>query len=416
LKQFSKILLRAIIALALVTALSLHPLGPVRAATNANVYVLGVSNPTDPLITDLQSLTSSVTLLTSVTSLLTLSPSSILYIDGSWLATASSLDPLVMPVIVQTVLTGLPTVVVRGDPSILANSVSGLMKFDNPGLPLIAEGVHVTGTLANGIEQGALLRVIAGFDYSVAAEFQWASQQIPQSSSLPILAPMGSMGRSTGPDTITQDSPQPYWLSLIQASTDTGTNFQPYGQVITTFLIYELQNSGSTSSKWFDIFTNQTMIPGAKAFHSSYRNYLETSSAQPGNQTTNIFVSNGPASQVSSGPFTVNYSIGTFAGSYNDTVTSTQSMSYSLKSANVTNTNPNPNNTNPGVGWIHTINGGTSAGKVTLQFIPGWTDEVSQNNPAQVSGTVVATFATFSDSTTTTSTMSTGINFAFSGG
>jgi len=409
-------LLKGVIVLALVTVLSLHPLGPVRAATNAHVYVLGVSNPTDPLITDLQSLTPSVTILTSVASLLTLSPSSILYIDGSWLATASSLDPLVMPVIVQTVLTGLPTVVVRGDPSILANSVSGLMKYDNPGLPQIAEGVHVTASLAGGLKQGSLLRVIAGFDYSIAAEYQWATQQIPQSISLPVLAPMSSGSRSTNPASITQDPASPYWLSLIQATTDTGTHFKPYGQVITTFSIYQLQNSGSNSSKWFDIFTNQTMIPGAVVFHSSYRNYLETSNAQPGNQNTNIFVSNGPASQISSGPTTVTYTIGTFAGAYNDTVTSTQSMSYFLKNANVTNTNPNPNSTNPNVGWIHTISGGTSAGKLALQFIPGWTDEVAQSYPAEVSGTVVATFATFSDSITTTSTASTGVSFAFSGG
>lgn len=409
-KQYSNMILRAFIVLALVTALSLHPLEPVKGTSNTPVYVLGVSNPADPLITDLQTLTSSVTLLTSVTSLITLSPSSILFIDGSWLTSASSLNPTVMPAIVQTVLTGMPSVVVRGDPSILANSISGLMKFTNPGLPLIAEGVHVSGTLTAGIQQGALLRVISGFDYSVTAEFQWASQQIPQSSALPTLAPL-SNAESTRPATITQASTGPYWLLILQASTDTGNHFQPFGQVITTFSIYELQNSGSTSSKWFNIFTNQTMTPGVAVFNSNYRNYVEATSAHPNNQTTNIFVSNGPASQVSSGPTTVSYSIGTFAGSFNDTVTSTQTMSYFLKNANVTNTSTAPN-----VGWIHTISGGTSAGKLTLQFIPGWTDEVSQGNPLTFNGDLIATFATFSNSGTATSTASTDVSFQIFGG
>src|SRR5712664_557939 len=118
-KQYSDIILRAFIVLALVTALSLHPLGSVRGANNTPVYVLGVLNPADPLITDLQPLPPAVTILTSTTSLTTLSPNSILFIDGSWLASASSIDPTVMPAIVQTVVAGLPTVVVRGDPSLL---------------------------------------------------------------------------------------------------------------------------------------------------------------------------------------------------------------------------------------------------------------------------------------------------------
>src|SRR5713101_6864620 len=189
-KENSRIILRIVVVLALVIAMGVRPFGPVKAASSTPVYVLGVTNPTDPLITDLQSLTSSVTILTSVTGLTTLAQGSILYIDGTWLASTSSLNPTIIPTIIQTILTGLPTIVVRGDPSILANSISGLMKFENPGLPLIAEGVHLTGTLTGGIQQGALLRVISGFDYSIAAEFQWATQQITQSSPLPVLAPL----------------------------------------------------------------------------------------------------------------------------------------------------------------------------------------------------------------------------------
>jgi hypothetical protein len=410
-QQYRTVFLRVMIALALVAALSVHPLGTVRATSNTPVYVLGVSNATDPLIIDLQSLTSSVNLLNSVTSLTTISTGSILYIDGSWLATTSSQDPTVMPTIVQAVLAGLPTVVVRGDPSILVNSISGLMKLNNPGLPLIAEGVHVTGTLASGVDQGALLRVISGFDYSVSAEFQWAVQQIPQSGPLPLLAPLADRGQSASPAGFTQDQTGPYWLLLLQASSDTGNFFSPYGQVITTFSLYGLQNSGSTSSKWFDIFTNQTVTPGAVAFNSNYRNYLETTNAHPNNQTTNIFVSNGPATQINSGPSTITYTIGSFAGTSNATITSTQTMSYSLKNSNVTNTSSYPN-----VGWIHTIAGGTSAGKLTLQYIPGWTDEVAQGHPLTINGDLATTFATFNNSATPTSTATTDLTFEIFGG
>jgi hypothetical protein len=115
-KENSRIILRIVVVLALVVAMGVRPFGPVKGASSTPVYVLGVSNPTDPLIIDLQSLTSSVTILTSVTGLTTLSTSSILYIDGSWLASVSSLDPTVIPTIDRTVLAGLPAVVVRGTP------------------------------------------------------------------------------------------------------------------------------------------------------------------------------------------------------------------------------------------------------------------------------------------------------------
>jgi hypothetical protein len=411
--RFPNLFFRAIVVMALVVVLGLQPLGSVRATSNTAVYVLGVSNPTDPLIIDLQSLTSSVTLLTSAGSLATLSAGSILYVDGSWLSSASSQDPTIIPTIVQTILTGLPTIEVRGDPSILANSVSGLVKFQNPGLPLIAEGVHISATLPGGLQQGELLRIISGFDYSVAAEFQWATSQIAQPSLPALASPLVKAGSRVNPTAPTLSNSSPFWQLILQASTDTGNQFSPFGQVVTTFSIYQLQNSGSTSSKWFDIFTNQTVTPGIVAFNSNYRNYQEITSAHPNDQTTNIFVNNGPPSQISSGPTTVSYSIGTIAGQFNDTVTSTQAMSYALKSANVTNTSASP-----AVGWIHTINGGTSAGKLILQFIPGWTDEVAQRHPLTVSGDLQVVFATFSNSNTAsvTQTQTTDLSFEIFGG
>ena len=401
-KKNSRNILRIMVVLSIVAAMSIRPLGPVKAASNTPVYVIGVSNPTDPLIVDLGSLTSSVTILSSIAGLTTLSPSSILYIDGSWLASVSSLDHTVIPTIDQTVLAGIPAIVVRGDPSILAGSISGLMKLQNPGLPLIAEGVHVIGTLADGTKQGTLLRVISGFDYSVAAEFQWANQQIAQPGVPTTFAPLPSTQQFSKPVIVTQNPTGPFWQFVLKASTDTSDHFRPAGQVITTFTVYELQNSGSANFKWFNIFSNQTMIPGAVAFsNSTYRNYLETAFSNPNGQY-NTYVSNGPPSQFSSGSTTVSYSIGT--------VDSTQSMSYFLKNTNVTNTSSAPN-----VSWTHTITGQTAAGKLILQVIPGWTDRVVQTQPLNIQGNVTVTFATFSNSQVT-STSSTGVAFGIGGG
>lgn len=400
-KKKSRNLLRIIVVLAIVAAMSIRPFGPVKAASNTPVYVIGVLSPLDPLIVDLQNLTPSVTILTSITGLATLSTSSILYIDGSWLASVSSSDPTVIPTIDHTVLAGIPAIVVRGDPSILAGSISGLMKLQNPGLPLIAEGVHVIGTLADGTKQGTLLRVTSGFDYSVAAEFQWANQQITQPGIPTTFAPLPTTQQFSKPVIVTQNPTGLFWQFILQASTDTSDHFKPYGQVITTFTLYELQNSGSTSFKWFNIFSNQTMIPGTVAFNSTYRNYVETAFSQPNDQY-NTYVSNGPPSQFSAGSTTVSYSIGTN--------NSTQSMSYFLKNTNVAN-----NSSPPNVSWTHTITGQTAAGKLILQVIPGWTDRVVQTQPLNIQGNVTVTFATFSNSQVT-STALTGVAFGIGGG
>lgn len=389
-KKKSRNILRIIVVLAIVAAMTIRPLGPVKATSDTPVYVIGVLSPLDPLIVDLQSLTPSVTILTSITGLATLSTGSILYIDGSWLASVSSVVPTAIPTIDQTVLAGVPAIVVRGDPSILAGSISGLLKLQNPGLPLIAEGVHVTGTLADGTKQGSLLRVISGFDYSVATEFRWANQQIAQVGAPTTFAPA----------LITQDANGPSWQFILQASTDTSDNFKPFGQVITTFTVFELQNSGSTSFKWFNIFSNQTMIPGTVAFNSNYRNYVETAFSQPNDQN-NTYVSNGPPSQFSSGSTTVGYSIGT--------ANSTQSMSYFLKNTNIAN-----NSSPPSVSWTHTITGQTAAGKLILQVIPGWTDRVVQTQPLNIQGSVTVTFATFMNSQVTDSAL-TGVAFGIGG-
>ncbi len=408
-----KLVVRLDVALlfALTIAMLVH-VGSVVATSATPTYVLGVSNPLDPLVVDLQSLTSQVTLLPSVSGLASLGGNSILFIDGSWLATASSLDPTVLATIVQTVLSGVPTVVVRGNPAILENSVSGLMKFATPNLPLISDGVQITGALADGTRQATSLKVIAGFDYAIGTEFQWAQQQLARAGAPITLAPLSTPSRSSGPAIVPQDTstaPAPSWSFVIKVTTDTGDFFQPVGRVSTTIKVFRLENSGSGSFKWYNFFFNQTLQPGIQLYGSNYRNYLEQSFVQA-NNNNNLLVDHGPAAMFNAGPSVVTYSIGTQAGVLNATVTSNQTMSYFLKNTNVTDTSSGSN-----LSWVHSIDGGTSVGKLTLQIIPGWTDRVMVGSPVDVQGSFTTTFAIFSGGTVT-HTNSTYVQFSASGG
>jgi hypothetical protein len=400
--------------LVLTIALMVHA-GSVVATSSTTTYVLGVTNPLDPLVVDLQSLTSSVTLLPSVSALSSIGGNSILFIDGSWLATASSLDPTILSSVVKTVLTGIPTVVVRGNPAILENSVSGLMKFSTPNLPLISDGVQITGALADGTRQATSLKVIDGFDYAVGAEFQWAQQQLARAVAPITLAPMGTSTKSSGPAIIPQDTstaPAPSWSFVIKLTTNTGDYFKPYGRVSTTFTVFRLENSQSGSFKWYNFFFNQTLQPGIQIYgNSSYRNYLEQNFAQVNNQNSNLFVAHGPAALFNAGPAVVTYSIGTQAGAFNAAVTSNQTTSYFLKNTNVTDTSSGSN-----LSWLHSINGGTSVGKLTIQVIPGWTDKVMMGSPVDLQGSVTTTFAIFNGGGTVTNTRSTYMQFSAFGG
>jgi len=58
-----------------------------------------------------------------------------------------TLNPTALPLLDSTVLNGVPSVVVRGSPTILQNSISGLIKGQVPNLPLIAEGLKIFNTL-----------------------------------------------------------------------------------------------------------------------------------------------------------------------------------------------------------------------------------------------------------------------------
>jgi len=85
-------------------------------------YVLGVTNPTDTLIVDLHSLTSSVTAPPGISSLALVGGNSILFDDGQWLQTASSLDPTVLSLVASKALNGISTIVIRGNPTLLLSS------------------------------------------------------------------------------------------------------------------------------------------------------------------------------------------------------------------------------------------------------------------------------------------------------
>ncbi len=396
-------------------AISAGQISAVVAQSNTPAYVLGVSNPSDPLILDLQNLTSSLTILPAVSSLSLIAPNSILFIDGTWLQSASSLDPTVLSTIVGTVLNGLPTIVVRGNPAFLQNSISGLLHFGAPNLPLIAAGVKIVNTLPDGTRQGVTLQVIAGFDYAVNTEFSWAQQQLSQASGLtasPALTANGiSSKRATSilPSDTSTGSTGPFWQFVIKATTDTGNFFAPVARVTSTFTVFQLRNTGSSTYKWFNFFANQTLQPGIAVYGSSFRNFREQDSVSV-NFNTNMIVSHGPTALNTTGPTTVTYSIGVTAGTLGAVVTASQTQSYFLKNTNITDFSSDFS-----VGWVHSINPRTDSGRLTFQIIPGWTDRVPIDQGVDLSSSFTSTFATLSGSTIT-QTNSTNVQFSAQGG
>jgi len=397
------------LALAAISAGQVH-LAEAQSATPT--YVLGVSSPLDPLVVDLQSQTSSLSILSGVSGLSLLGPGSILFIDGSWLQTTSSLDPTVLPLIDSTVLNGVPSVVVRGSPTILQNSVSGLIKGQVPNLPLIAEGLKIFSTLPDGTQQAAALQVIAGFDYAVTAEFTWAQQHL--TNAIPLTSsPLSLIAKSTSKvlPSVTS-SPPSSWAFVLQLTTDTGTQFQQAGQeqaeIISTFTIYSLQNSGSNDFKWYNFFANQTLIPGSAVSNSPWRNFSENDTINV-NPASNAIISHGPTSLVTQGPTTVTYTIGVQAGFSSAAVTANQTQSYVLKNTNVAD---NTQSTSQ-VGWVHSIDPRSSSGKLAVSIIPGWTDRIQANQGIDLHGTFTSTFVTLSGGMIT-QTASTGVQLVVS--
>jgi hypothetical protein len=390
-------------------ALSASQIPRAAAQSALSTYVLGVSSPLDPLVVDLQTQTSSLTILSGVSGLSLLGPGSILFIDGAWLQSVSSLDPTILPLLDSTVLNGVPSVVVRGTPTILQNSISGLIKGQVPNLPLIAEGLKIFGTLPGGTDQAAALQVIAGFDYAVSAEFTWAQQHL--TSAIPsTFSSLSTIATSTGKvlPRVTS-SPASSWAFVLQLTTDTGSQFQQ-AEIISTFTIFSLQNSGSSTYKWYNFFANQTLIPGSAVSNSPWRNFRENDTVNV-NPSTNAIISHGPASLITSGPTTVTYSIGVLSGFSGAAVTANQTQSYMLKNTNVTD---NTQSTYQ-VRWVHSIDPRTSSGKIAVSIIPGWTDRIQIDKGIDLHGTFASTFVTLSGGVIT-QTASTGVQLGVSGG
>jgi hypothetical protein len=395
-------------------ALSASQIPRATAQSSTPTYVLGVSNPLDPLIIDLQSQTSSLTILSGVSGLSLLGPGSVLFIDGAWLQSVTSLDPTILPTLDSTALNGVPSVVVRGTPTILQNSISGLIKGQVPNLPLIAEGLKIFGTLSDGTKQGAVLQVIAGFDSAVNEEFTWAQQQLtnvirPTFSPLSTSATPTTKTPTTGVLLAPTSSPAGSWALVLNFTVDTQAQFKPMAEIISTLSIFSLQNSGSTT-KWFNFFANQTLIPGSVCCNSGWRNFSENDNVNV-NPNTNTIISHGPGSLITSGPTTVTYTIGVTRPLV--AVPANQTQTYTLKNTNVTDTTQ-PSQTSQ-VGWLHNIDPRSSSGKLSFSIIPGWTDQVPPNQGIDFHGTFTSTFVTLSGGMIT-SNASTGVQFAVSGG
>lgn len=392
---------------------------PVAAPSTTSTYVLGVSSPTDPLIIVLQNLTSSLTLLSSVSSLSLLAPNSILFIDGTWLQSVSSLNPALLSTVAATAINGVPSVVVRGNPAILRNSISGLPQFGAPSLPLLAEGVKIFNTLPDGARQAADYQVFAGFNMAVKAEFHWAEQELSEaipSAALPAL----TASRISFSPTATASPTDPSWQFLIKITTDSGNYYAPAGRVISTFTIFRLQNSGSSDFKWFNFFANQTLIPGILLYgnedfgnfqgeDSAWKIFGEQDSVSVNSQS-NFVVSHGPTALVATSSTTVKYSVGVTAGSLGAVVTSNQTQRYVLRNTSVTDSISNYT-----AGWTHNIDPRTNAGASTFKIIPGWTDRALYSQGMDVSGTFASSFFTYRDDGTPRYTIRT-LQFGARGG
>ncbi len=364
--------IQAVLLASLVVAVSgFTPVRSVAAISSTPTYVLGVSNLQDPLIVDLQNLTSSLTVLGSVSGLSLVSANSILYVDGSWLASVSSLDPTILSLIDAKVLAGVPTVTVRGSTTLLSSSISRLIQWHVPGLTLISEGLRVAGSLPDGTKISSMLQVVSGFDSAVQEEFNWANNLLGQASAgaiLPAISPTTS--HSIGGRVIAASSntttAQPYWQLASFLRFD--NPFPPYGRLISTFTAYQLENSGSSHYGWYNLFFNQTIMPGIMIYNTDWRTSNQYQLIHVLNTTSTALVDHGPTNVNNAGPFVVSYSTGVTAGVLAANVTSAQSQSYALKNTNVTDTSQPPD-----VSWVHAINSRTSAGTLTFTVTPGVT-------------------------------------------
>jgi hypothetical protein len=388
-------------------ALPNHSIQTAAAANNTPTYVLGVTDPNDPLIVKLQTLTTSVTILPSISSLNLAGANSILFVDGNWLRTVTALDPTVLSLIVGKVVSGLPTIEVRGNPTLLGDSISGLTRYKATGVSAIADGVQIASTLTDGTRVGSTLEVISGFDYAVGQEFSFAQQTLATVAPPPLLSPMSLKLSPYSPTTRTATTTAPFWQFILSAAVDTGDAFAPYGRVINTLSEYTLQNSGTNSYRWRNFFLNTTVTPGISIYAgSTWRTLSELEVAHP-NSAANVIVDDGPRDQGDDTTTSISYSIGVRSGERGAVVTSSQSMTYPLRSTSYQDLS-----TEPDVSWIHNINTRTSEGTIQLKIIPGWTLRVTGTSPPlDLTSSSQTTFATMQGDTRTTT-----VNFSAFGG
>jgi hypothetical protein len=379
-----------LVGIALAT-ISIGQISRAAAQSTTPVYVLGVSNPLDPLILDLQSLTSSVTILPGVSSLSLIGTNSILFIDGNWLQSTVSLDPTVMSTILTPVLNGLPTVVIRGNPALLQDSVSGFLQFHVTNLPMISEGVKIFNTLPDGTRQSAALQVIAGFDYAVNAEFTWAQQMLQSNVATLSTGTNAKASTAVSPSDISSTSGT--WTFIQKLTTDTGDAFKPMGKVFSAVTVFKLQSSGSSSYDWFNFFSNRTILPGIAIYNSPWRNLDEQDLVQNASDT-NFFVSHGPTNATTSGPTSVSFSIGPTSGDFGAVTTANQTASFFLKNSVLTDTIPATSQ----VQWMYNIDPRSDSGKLSFSLMDGWTDRTSIGILPHVQGLYTTTFCTLQGS------------------
>ncbi len=354
----------SILAVALIVSMGSYHVALVSATSATPTYVLGVSNPTDPLVLDLQGLSSSVTILPGVSSLSVIGGNSILFVDGSWLSLVSSLDPTVLSLVQQKVLSGVPTVAIRGNPGLLDGSFSGLFQVRLLDLPLLANGVRVVGTLADGTILGSTLLVVAGFDYAVQAEFHWAEAQLSRTSSSPVLTLATHVASSSA--LASSNTTGISWRLIASATFDTGDQFAPMGRVVSTVSIFRLENSGG----------------------STWRVSDEHDHFFPNNSASELLVGHGPSGNfTSSSSSVVSYSIGVNARSSGAVVNASQTESYSISHTAVTDLS---NATDVIIN--HDIDQRTNAGKLVFQIIPGTTLRVVDNQSIDITGIFTTTF------------------------
>ncbi len=169
---------------------------------------------------------------------------------------------------------------------------------------------------------------------------------------------------------------------------DTGDQFSPMGRVVSTVSIFRLENSGTLSYRWFNLFVNQTIIPGTVSFGSTWRVSNEHDHFFPNNPTSELLVSHGPNGNfTSSSSSVVTYNLGVNAGVSGAVVNASQTKSYSISHTTVTDLS---NATDVIIN--HDIDQRTNAGKLVFQIIPGTTLRVVQSQSISITGFFTTTF------------------------